>query len=154
MHRQRHSARAPTRSAGARMSLVLDHDRAALSESYDWLQELTLSEFRGRGDTLGAARARLSKRIGLRVSYADRLWNKAKDMTGVAGGAYRALKLAYEASCQRIEDRGDFYRSQREGLRDGLEASEGRRADGVALADVDPPHPSAPAARPEGPADG
>jgi len=150
MSDRRLSARASSFSAGATMSLVFDHDAAALRESCKMLEALTFSEFRGRGDTVGAARARVAKRIGLRASYADRLWNKAREMTGVAGGAYRALKLAYEEQCRRIEDRGDQYRSLREGLSNGHEASEGHRADPVALASVEarratsPPPPAPP----------
>lgn len=152
MSDKRFSARAKSCSESAKMSLVFDHDTAALRESCDWLEHLTLSEFRGRGDTVGAARARLAKRIGIRPSYANRLWNKAAEMTGVAGGAYRALKLAYEEQCQRIEDRGDHYRSLREGLWN--ETPTEHRTDALALADVEAPHPHPPPARPAGSADG
>ena len=54
MSDKRFSARAISRSESAKMSLVFDHDTAALRESCDWLEHLTLSEFRGRGDTVGA----------------------------------------------------------------------------------------------------
>ncbi|WP_156386379.1 hypothetical protein [Aureimonas sp. Leaf454] len=130
------------------MSLTVNHDRAALHESIEWLEHLTLSEFRGRGDTVGAARARLARRIGLKVSYADRLWNKAKEMTGVAGGAYRALKQAYEDQSQCVQSQADHYRALREALRH--EAPLEPRATALALDDVDPPHPGQPPAKPEG----
>lgn len=152
MSDKRHSERDTSRSASAKMSLVLDHDEAALNESCKWLEHLTLSEFRGRGDTVGAARGRIARKIGLRPSYANRLWNRAAEMTGVAGGAYRALKLAYEEQCQRIEDHGDRYRSLREGLRH--EALEGDRTDPVALPDVEARRPDAAPSPPRGSATG
>lgn len=93
------------------MSLVFDHlifseiqsrdgvnqDRKALDEARHWLGRLTALEFRGPGDTIGAARTRLAREVGIRPSYAARMWNRAAEMTGVAGGAYRALRLAYDA---------------------------------------------------------
>lgn len=130
----------------------VDHDRAALKEARTWLSRLTAWEYRGPGDTIGAARARLAREVGIRPSYAARMWNRAAEMTGVAGGAYRALKLAYEEQSRRIEDRGEHYRSLREGLWD--EASTGLRESAVALADVEAPHPHPPPSRPAGSADG
>lgn len=75
---------------------AVDHDRAALDEARTWLSWLTTNEFRGPGDTIGAARGRVAREINIPPSYARRLWNRAAEMTGVAGGVYRALQRAYE----------------------------------------------------------
>lgn len=166
MSDKRFSARGKLRAAGQPMSLAfdqmmfseirsrdgIDQDRKALDEARHWLGRLTAAEYRGPGDTIGAARTRLAREVGIRPSYAARMWNRAAEMTGVAGGAYRALKLAYEDQCRRIEERGDHYRSLREEL--GHEDRKERRTDALALADVEAPHPHAPTRPPTGSATG
>jgi len=113
------SAGGKFRSARSEMNITADNDAEALREACEWLEKLTLAEFRGRGDTVGAARARVAKQIGVKTSYANRLWNRVSEMTGIAGGTYRALQRAYDAQCERNEAMAAYHRQRREELADG-----------------------------------
>ncbi|WP_157632730.1 hypothetical protein [Hoeflea sp. 108] len=93
----------------------------ALNEAKTWADALHDAEYRGRKDTDGAARFRLSKRIGVRESYLYRLQYRVGEMSDVAGEAYRRLKLAYDQMCERTEaaaDRKDAERHELKATRD------------------------------------
>lgn len=106
----------------------------ALNEAKTWAEALLDAEYRGRKDTDGAARYRLSKRIGVRESYLYRLQYKASEMKDVAGSAYRSLMLAYEELCERNEAAADKYAAERRLLKADHEATDQKhraKAEGV-----------------------
>lgn len=78
-----------------------------------WLEKLTKAEFRGRGDTLSAARDRAVIRSGAPISKAKRLWDRWATMKTVAGDLMIPLMLAYEDYCERIEEKADAFRDER-----------------------------------------
>jgi hypothetical protein len=88
----------------------------ALSEAKDWHDRLMDAEFKGRGDREKAVRGRLSKRTGIPESYLFRLQYKVREMTDVAGSAYRALMLAHDELCARNEEAADAMRAERKKL--------------------------------------
>lgn len=79
----------------------------ALSEAREFLDALHDAEFRGRKDTDGAARYRLAMKLGVKESYLFRLQYRADEMKDVAGEVYRRLRLAYETTCERVENAAD-----------------------------------------------
>ncbi|RFC65048.1 hypothetical protein DYI37_04060 [Fulvimarina endophytica] len=90
----------------------VDHDIEALKESKLWLSRLTTDEYQGPGDTIGAARGRLADKLNIPASYFNRMWNRSREMTGVAGGAYRALQQAYQQRCAPFDRATDGDPSQ------------------------------------------
>lgn len=96
----------------------------ALSEAKDWHDKLMDAEFKGRGDREKSVRGRLSKRTGIPESYLFRLQYKVREMTDVAGSAYRALMLAHDELCARNEEAADAMRAERIELRKRNEADQ------------------------------
>jgi hypothetical protein len=87
-----------------------------------WLERLAKAEFRGRGDTFGAAMMRVAERNGAPVSKTKRLWERWQTMKSVAGDVMIPLMLAYEDLCERIEAQADEYERQRLQLRTSNDA--------------------------------
>lgn len=105
-----------------------NHAEVALEEARFWAEELQKAEFRGLGDTREAARYRVAQQTGIAESYLKRLRYKWREMGEVAGSQYRALMLAYEDLCQRVEAKADEYERQRLQIRnqtDAVDASAG-----------------------------
>ncbi len=92
----------------------------ALHEANFYLNELVRMHHRGRGDTLGAARDRAAREAGVPRSYAKRIWDRLDTMKDVSGEAYRKLRIAYEASCERHEAKAAEYRAERMGVRNAV----------------------------------
>lgn len=78
-----------------------------------WLEQLAREEFRGRGDTMSAARDRVAQKYGAPISKTKRLWDRWRTMKSVAGDVMIPLMLAYEDLCERIENKADAYERQR-----------------------------------------
>lgn len=89
----------------------------AIDDARHWADELQKAEYKGFGDTIEAARYRVSKRTGVPESYLKRLRYRTSEMTDVAGSAYRALMLAYEEMSQRNYAAAEDYRAERLTLR-------------------------------------
>lgn len=89
----------------------------AIDDARHWADELQKAEFKGFGDTIEAARYRVSKRTGVPESYLKRLRYRTSEMTDVAGSIYRALMLAYDDLCQRNNAAADQYSAERLTLR-------------------------------------
>lgn len=89
------------------------------AEANQMLVGLATAHHRGPHDTWGAARDRAAKAAGIEPSYAKRIWNRWQDMSDVSGNAYRSLKRAYDAQCERQEAARDFYNQRTEDLRNG-----------------------------------
>lgn len=96
----------------------------ALLESKAWHDALMDAEFRGRGDREKSVRGRLAAKTGIPESYLYRLAYKTAEMRDVAGSAYRALMIHYNAMCERNEAAADRYAAEREGLRANHEATD------------------------------
>jgi len=114
-----------------------NHAEVALEEARFWAEELQKAEFRGLGDTREAARYRVAQQTGIAESYLKRLRYKWREMGEVAGSQYRALMLAYEELCQRVEAKADEYERQRLQIRnqtDAVDASLGPDGRGVVAA--------------------
>lgn len=93
-----------------------------------WLEELAKAEFRGRGDTMSAARDRVAEKYGAPISKTKRLWDRWQTMKSVAGDVMIPLMLAYEDLCERVEAKADDFERQRLQLRtsnDAVDASAG-----------------------------
>jgi len=88
-----------------------------------WLEQLAKAEFRGRGDTMGAARDRVAVNAGAPVSKTKRLWDRWQTMKDVAGSVMIPLMLAYEDLCERIEAKADDYERQRLQIRNSRDAN-------------------------------
>lgn len=78
-----------------------------------WLEELAKAEFRGRGDTMGAARDRVADKSGAPVSKTKRLWDRWQTMKEVAGSVMIPLMLAYEELVSANEAAITAYRAER-----------------------------------------
>ncbi len=100
----------------------------ALNEAKGWHDELMNREFKGRGDREKSVRGRLSDRTGIPESYLYRLQYKFAEMRDVAGSAYRALKIEYDALCEKHETAADRYRNERLGTRGQNETADEKRA--------------------------
>lgn len=87
-----------------------------------WIEELAKAEFRGRGDTMGAARDRVADKAGAPISKTKRLWDRWQTMKEVAGSVMIPLMLAYEDMCQSIEARADELERQRLQIRNQTDA--------------------------------
>lgn len=95
----------------------------ALFEAKEWHDKLMNAEFKGRGDKEKTVRGRLSDNTGIPVSYLYRLQYKFREMTDVAGSAYRALMLAHDELCARNEAAADLMKAKRLELRNRHEAN-------------------------------
>ncbi|WP_159585953.1 hypothetical protein [Chelativorans xinjiangense] len=85
----------------------------ALIEAKSWYEGLLDAEFRGRKDTDGAARYRLSERLGVKENKLFRLQYRFAEMRDVAGEVYRRLQLAHDEMCARNEAAADADRAER-----------------------------------------
>ena len=94
----------------------------ALVEAKEWHDVLMEAEFQGRGDKEKSVRGRLADRTGIPESYLYRLQYKFREMTDVAGSAYRALMLAHDELCARNEAAAAGMRAERMRLRNKHEA--------------------------------
>lgn len=99
-----------------------DMSTLALIEAKKWHDELMDLEFKGRGDREKSVRGRLSQRTGIPESYLYRLAYKFREMTDVAGSAYRALMLEYDEVCARTGAAAERMRAERLELRRSDEA--------------------------------
>lgn len=88
-----------------------------------WLERLAHDSFRGRGDTITAARDRAAKKCGAPISKAKRLWDRWQTMKTVAGDVMIPLMLAYEDLCERNEAAAREYRDERQELREKRNAA-------------------------------
>lgn len=100
----------------------------ALNEAKGWYENLLDAEFRGRKDTDGAARYRLSSRLGLKENVLFRLQYRVADMKDIAGEAYRRLKIAHDELCERNEEAARAMRAERLGLTGQTNAVDQERA--------------------------
>jgi|GEM_PF-2535670 len=100
----------------------------ALNEAKGWYENLLDAEFRGRKDTDGAARYRLSSRLGLKENVLFRLQYRVADMKDIAGEAYRRLKIAHDELCERNEEAARVMRAERLGLTGQTNAVDQERA--------------------------
>lgn len=107
----------------------------AVQEARQWLEALTIARHRGPRDTWTAARDRTAKEIGLEPSYAARIWHRWDSMKDVSGGAYRRLRNAYDALCERNERAADLHRARREEIENGP-TDEERRSTPMGMAKV------------------
>lgn len=87
----------------------------ALTEAKGWYESLLDAEFRGRKDTDGAARYRLSSRLGVKENVLFRLQYRVTEMKDIAGEVYRRLKLAHDELCERNEEAARAMRAERLG---------------------------------------
>lgn len=88
----------------------------ALTEAKEAFDALLDGEFRGRGDREKSALGRLARRIGVSVSYLQRLKYKFGQMTDIRGEPYRLImqaKAAYDRECERHEAAAERYRRER-----------------------------------------
>lgn len=95
---------------------------AAANEAFDYLNALTKTEYRGRGDTATAARDRAAKKAGVSPAQAERVWKRWQSMKTVNGDVYRLLRNAYERICEANEQAADRYAAERAALRGNHEA--------------------------------
>jgi hypothetical protein len=93
-----------------------------------WLEKLAKAEFRGRGDTMSAARDRAAEKYGAPISKTKRLWDRWQTMKSVAGDVMIPLMLAYEEMVQRNEAAAQEYRAERHQLREERHATDLERA--------------------------
>jgi hypothetical protein len=82
-----------------------------------WLETLAKASYRGRHDTWTAARDRAARKAGIKLTMAQRIWQRWEDMNDVGGDAVIKLMLAYEELCQRTENAADVKDGQRLKLR-------------------------------------
>lgn len=94
-----------------------------------WLERLARHEYRGRGDTITAARDRAAQKYGAPISKTKRVWDRWQTMKSVAGEVMIPLMLAYEAVfgryeglCERIEAQADAFKRERIRINGGMNA--------------------------------
>ncbi|MFQ6184400.1 hypothetical protein ACLMJV_20940 [Sinorhizobium meliloti] len=108
----------------------------ALTEAKDWYDALMSAEFKGRGDREKSARGRISDETGIPESYLYRLQYKTREMTDVAGSAYRALMLAYDKLCLKNEEAAAKHRAARKELRSTYAAGKKRARSRVGMGEA------------------
>jgi hypothetical protein len=101
-----------------------DMSTIALDEAKEWHDDLMDVMYKGRGDKEKAVRGRLSDATGIPESYLFRLQYKFREMTDVAGSAYRALMLLHDELCTRNEAAAQRMRAERLELRNAHEANQ------------------------------
>lgn len=88
-------------------------------ETRSMLEALTIASHRGPRDTWAAARDRTARGIGVKPTYAARLWHRWETMKDVSGDAYRSIRSAYEAQCIHNEAMTALHRQRAEEIRHG-----------------------------------
>ena len=93
-----------------------------------WSEALQKHEFRGLGDTRGAARVRVAENIGVPESWLKRLRYKTKELNEIPGTILIKLGVAYCQICLAVEAKADDLRDERLALGGNHhEAHEGHR---------------------------
>lgn len=93
-------------------------------ETRSMLEALTVASHRGPRDTWTAARDRTAQKIGVKPTYAARLWHRWESMKDVSGEAYRAIRAAYDAQCNHNEAMAALHRQRAEEIRHGGQADQ------------------------------
>jgi hypothetical protein len=88
-------------------------------ETRSMLEALTIASHRGPRDTWTAARDRTARQIGVKPSYAARVWHRWETMKDVSGDAYRSIRAAYDAQCLHNENKVAEHRNRAEEIRNG-----------------------------------
>lgn len=78
-----------------------------------WLEKLAIRAHRGPHDTWTAARERAAQDAGVKLTTAQRIWQRWETMNDVGGDALLKLMVAYEAMCTRNNDAADAYDAER-----------------------------------------
>jgi hypothetical protein len=110
-----------------------DMSAIALNEAKEWHDDLMDALYKGRGDKEKTVRGRLADKTGIPESYLYRLQYKFREMTDVAGSAYRALMLLHDELCTRNEAAADEMKAERLELRKRHEANQKPASQGVGM---------------------
>lgn len=98
-------------------------------ETRSMLEALIIASHRGPRDTWTAARDRTAKDIGVKPTYAARLWHRWESMKDVSGDAYRSIRAAYDAQCDHNEAMAALHRQRAEEKRHGGQADQNGSAE-------------------------
>ena len=98
-------------------------------ETRTMLEALIVASHRGPRDTWTAARDRAARDIGLKPTYAARLWHRWETMKDVSGDAYRSIRAAYDAQCDHNEAMTALHRQRAEEIRNGGKADDNGAAE-------------------------
>lgn len=120
-----------TKRPEADMPLTIDGDnKTAAQWAYEHILSVAEKEHRGRHDTWGAARDRAAQRLGIKRSYAKRIWNRWQDMRDVSGETILAIAARYDSICDRMDAQTEHNNKITESLRHGSSNDEKRHRTG------------------------
>lgn len=104
-----------------------------VAEARRLARDLVQNEVRGPGDTDGAMR-RIEARYGVPYTF---LWSlRYRPPRDILMGAWSRLLAAYEAECERVENRARLERERIQAIRDATDRSVANADSGVASEEV------------------